>query len=152
LPLRLRRPSAIVCAVDFSTPSARGLRFAAALARARGGRLHAVHIVDPLLSAAAAAAYDSRVLERDAMRDLARFVRASRRAGAVPDVRTFVGVGKAGAEIVAYARRHRATLIVMGTAGRRGVPKLFFGSTTEAVLRRFRGAVLVIPPKCRGPV
>jgi hypothetical protein len=39
----------------------------------------------------------------------------------------------------------------MGTHGHRGAAKLFFGSTTEAVLRRFRGPVLAVPPHCRGP-
>jgi nucleotide-binding universal stress UspA family protein len=54
-------------------------------------------------------------------------------------------LGKPALATVAYARKHRADLIVMGTNSRRGPAKLFFGSTAEGVLRRAPAAVLVVP-------
>jgi K+-sensing histidine kinase KdpD len=83
--------------------------------------------------------------------DLKRFVRTSVRGDKAAGIRCIVAVGAAGAVVLAHARRARPGIIVMGTHGRRGFRKLFFGSTTEAVLRRFRGPVLAIPPRCREP-
>lgn len=150
-PPRKRGFRSILCAVDFSPCSAKALRYAAALARAGGGRVTAIYAADPLLTAAAAAAYDSRVVERSAMTDLRRFVRTSVPGTAAAAIRPVVQVGAPGPVILAFARRTRAGVVVIGTHGRRGAAKLFFGSTTEAVLRRFRGAVLAIPPRCREP-
>lgn len=151
-PPRTHRFRSILCAVDFSRYSAKALRYATALAGACGGRVTAIYAVDPLLSVAAAAAYDSRVLERSALTDLARFVRASGGGRlAAANIRCIVEVGKPAAVVLEQARRLRPSVIVMGTHGRRGARKLFFGSTTEAVLRRFRGPVLAIPPRCRQP-
>lgn len=141
----------ILCAVDFSPHSAKALRYAAALARASGGRVTAIHAVDPLLTAAAAVAYDSRLLEDNAREDLERFVRASVRGAAAADIRSVVKVGPSGAVILDYARRRHGVIVVMGTHGRRGVAALLFGSTMAAVLRRFHGPVLAIPPHCREP-
>jgi nucleotide-binding universal stress UspA family protein len=139
----------ILCAVDFSPHSAKALRYAATVAAARGGRLTAIHVVDPLL--AAAAAYDSRLIEQTAQADLARFVRTSLGGRAGAAIRCVAQAGAPGPAVLAYARRTRASVIVMGTHGRRGAAKVFFGSTMEAVLRRFRGPVLAIPPGCREP-
>jgi len=141
----------ILCAVDFSRHSAKALRYAAALARAGGGRVTAIHAVDPLLTAAVAVGYDNRMLEDNARKDLERFVRASVRGAAAADIKSVVRVGPPGAVVVEYARRMRGVIVVMGTHGRRGAAKLFFGSTTEAVLRQLRRPVLAIPPHCCEP-
>lgn len=148
-PARTRGLRSILCAVDFSPYSSKALRYAAAIARACGGRVTAIHVVEPLL--AAAAAYDHRFIEQNAQADLARFVRTSVRGPAGAGVRCVVQEGAAGPAVLAHARRTRSSLIVMGTHGRRGAAKVFFGSTTEAVLRRFRGPVLAIPAGCREP-
>jgi nucleotide-binding universal stress UspA family protein len=149
-PARTRRFRSILCAVDFSRYSAKALRYATTLAGACGGRVTAIYAVDPLLTAAAAAAYDSRAMERTALADLERFVQTSV-PGRAAEVRCLVQVGAPGPVVLAHARRTRPGIIVMGTHGRRGAAKLFFGSTTEAVLRRFGGPVLAIPPHCREP-
>jgi nucleotide-binding universal stress UspA family protein len=135
--------------VDFSPYSAKALRYAAAIARACGGRVTAIHVVDPLLGAAAA--YNSRLIEQTAETNLARFVRTSVAGPAGASIRCVVQEGAPGAVLLAHARRTRSSVIVMGTHGRRGAAKVFFGSTTEAVLRRFRGPVLAIPAGCREP-
>ena len=46
---RTRGFRSILCAVDFSPHSAKALRYAAALARACGGRVTAIYAVDSLL-------------------------------------------------------------------------------------------------------
>ena len=65
------------------------------------------------------------------------------------DVKVVVTAGNPADEILRTAKRLRSDLIVMGTHGLGGVKKLFFGSTTEQVLRRVTIPVLAIPPAAR---
>jgi hypothetical protein len=90
-------------------------------------------------------------VEQVLLADLEKFVRASVPGPAAVQIRAVVRVGDAGQVILAFARRTRAGIVVMGTHGRRGAAKLFFGSATQAVLRGFRGPVLAIPPHCGEP-
>jgi nucleotide-binding universal stress UspA family protein len=151
-PPKTRRFRAIVCAVDFSSHSAKALQHAVALAHSSGGDVHAVHVIDPLLSAAAAWGYASHMLEREGLADLTRFMVKTLGAEPAARVTAHVFVGTPATVLLAQARRLRADVIVLGTNARRGAPKLFFGSTTQAVLRRFDRAVLVIPPRCHAPL
>jgi nucleotide-binding universal stress UspA family protein len=56
-----------------------------------------------------------------------------------------VVIGKPAAEILREARDGHADLIVMSSQGRSGARKIFFGSTTERVLRETTVPVLVTP-------
>jgi nucleotide-binding universal stress UspA family protein len=146
-----RRFRLILAAVDFSRASAKALRYAAATARACGGEVVVLHALDPLLSAAAARAYAERPLAADTKAALEAFVRRTLGAAAAGHVRCAVVVGAAREALMAEARRLRPDLVVIGTTGRGGVAKLFFGSTTEALLRRYHGAVMVVAPHCPNP-
>jgi len=57
-----------------------------------------------------------------------------------------VAVGKPAPEILRVARERSCDLIVISTHGLTGIRKLFFGSTTERVLRETTRPVLVTPP------
>lgn len=61
-------------------------------------------------------------------------------------------VGKPAPEILRVARERSCDLIVISTHGLTGMRKLFFGSTTERVLRETTCPVLVTPPKDPGVV
>jgi nucleotide-binding universal stress UspA family protein len=148
---RTRRLRLILAAVDFSPQSARALRYAAALSRACGGRLVALHAVDPLVSTAAARAYSERALLRDTNDELVTFTRRTLGVQDADRVECAVVVGPARLAVMAESARRRPDVVVVGTNGRGGVAKIFFGSTTEALLRRYHGAVLVVPPHCPSP-
>jgi universal stress protein A len=60
---------------------------------------------------------------------------------------TAVLLGSPDKEIVAYADKHKATMIVMTTHGYSGVKHLVLGSTTEAVLRQANCPVLSVKAK-----
>jgi nucleotide-binding universal stress UspA family protein len=141
----------ILCGVDFSRHSADALRYAADLARLRRARLSVVFVVDPLLSAAAAAAYDRRVMSSTAKQDLERFVRKTLGPDASPGIQLVVAMGKPAQTILATAARIGADLVVVGTHGLTGFRRLFFGSTTEAILRRSTLPVLAVPRPPRRP-
>jgi nucleotide-binding universal stress UspA family protein len=146
-----RRFRLILAGVDFSLESAHALRYAAATARQCGGRVVAVHAVDPLLSAAAAHAYAKYPIEQDARKELERFVRKTLGLADAGHVESAVVVGSARQALADEARRRHADVVVLGTHGRGGISKMFFGSTTEGLLRRYHGAVMVVPPRCGNP-
>ena len=62
-----------------------------------------------------------------------------------------VGVGRPAAELLRIARDPRVEVIVMSSHGLTGIRKLFFGSTTERVLRESDIPVLVTEPGVQGP-
>ena len=71
----------------------------------------------------------------------------------VPSVIEYeVAVGKPAGEILRVARERGCELIVISTHGLTGIRKLFFGSTTERVLRETTRPVLVTPALDPGPV
>ena len=57
-----------------------------------------------------------------------------------------VAVGNPAPEILRIARERSCDLIVISTHGLTGIRKLFFGSTTERVLRETTRPVLITPP------
>lgn len=58
--------------------------------------------------------------------------------------------GFPSAQILAAAHEWAADLVVLGTHGRRGIPRLFLGSVAERVLRHAPCNALVIPPLAAG--
>ena len=68
------------------------------------------------------------------------------------DVEMVVTTGQPAQEILRVARERRSELIVMSTHGLTGVRKLFFGATTERVLRETDVPVLVTPAVEPGPL
>jgi nucleotide-binding universal stress UspA family protein len=137
----------ILSAVDFSPQSSAALQMAAELTRQSGGHLTALYVEDASVSlGAAAAGYDKTLLRKSNLGQLERLMdRIARSAGLRPDAWSVESlVGKPATDIVKFATRTGADLIVMGTNGRRGPAKLFFGSVTQTVLRRTSTPVLVV--------
>ena len=67
-------------------------------------------------------------------------------------MRPRVAVGKPAAEVLRVSREQSCALVVMSTHGLTGARKLFFGSTTERVLRDQEIPVLLTPPASRGTI
>ena len=137
-----------MCAVDFGAPSMAALQTAAEIAVRSGGRLTALYVEDPLLGqGAAAVGYNASLLRKSTIRELQRLLhRVARPIGLAPEKWSAETIlGRPAPAIVAVARKMDADLIVMGTQGRRGPGKLFFGSVAEGVLRRSGVPVVVVP-------
>jgi nucleotide-binding universal stress UspA family protein len=62
-----------------------------------------------------------------------------------------VTTGKPAVEILRLATERPTDVVVMGTHGLTGIRKLFFGSTTERVLRETTVPVLLTPASGRAP-
>jgi nucleotide-binding universal stress UspA family protein len=59
-------------------------------------------------------------------------------------LRALLREGDPAAEILAAAEEHEASLIVMGTHGRRGIAHLFLGSVAENVIRKSSVPVMTV--------
>jgi len=135
----------ILCPVDFSDHAQRALRYAVALAALGESRLAVVTVADPLL-VEAAAARGVALQEEGAREELAAFVAESTASAGRPvePPRMLLRIGRPGEEIGRAAAEQGADLIVIGTHGLGGYRKMFFGSTTEKVLRTAAIPVLAV--------
>jgi nucleotide-binding universal stress UspA family protein len=147
------RPS-VLCPVDFSDNARGALRYAAALAAHFQTPLTLLAVNDPLLEEAAALSASPTHLAEDTRRELERFFSHTFERPPKPpaDVRLEVVTGKPAPEILRVSRERACDLLVMGSHGSTGFRKLFFGSTTERVLRETSVPVLVTPGSDSGPL
>jgi universal stress protein A len=146
------RPS-VLCPIDFSESSRGALRYARAVAAHFGARLTVLAVNDPILGEAAALAGRDIHLPEDTAQEIDRFVQQTceHLPGDGVDVRREVATGKPASEILRVSRDRSCDLIVMSSHGLTGFRKLFFGSTTERVLRETAVPVLVTPGADPGP-
>jgi nucleotide-binding universal stress UspA family protein len=120
------------------------LAHAVAIADHFGARLIVLSVDDPLLAEAAAAAGYVPTPADDTLHELKRFCGDTLASFKGPRTIEYrVAVGKPATEILRQARTSGVDLIVMSSHGRSGARKLFFGSTTERVLRETSVPVLV---------
>jgi nucleotide-binding universal stress UspA family protein len=146
------RPT-VLCPVDFSEASRSALRFARIVVDHFGARLVILTVEDPLLTEAIDLGTGSVWDPEETRRELARF--ASHTLGGNPlkdgEVEYEVTVGKPAKQVLHLAQEKACDLIVMSTHGLTGMRKMFFGSTTERVLRETTRPVLVVPPSESSP-
>ena len=136
-------PCRILVPTDFSAPADAALSYARLLARTFDASLHLLHVTDPPSTAPGATA-DRRDRVPATLRELRDRLTAEDRS---PDVAVLaIEAPDTAREIVQTARSMDASLIVMGTHGRRGFKRLLLGSVTEAVLREAPCPVLTVPP------
>jgi nucleotide-binding universal stress UspA family protein len=148
----VRTPS-VLCPIDFSENSRGALRYAAAIASHLGARLTLLAVNDPLLVEATELATGPDHLVEDTVREVDTFCRQTFGGAlrAVGDLRLEVTTGKPAPEILRISKERNCDLIVIGSHGSTGFRKLFFGSTTERVLRETTVPVLVTPADDPGP-
>jgi nucleotide-binding universal stress UspA family protein len=140
----------IVCPVDFSSSSEDALEYAASLAQESHASLTVLHVLEQLPDLGEYADAVGLTEHRDARFQQARTqlshtVKAIVRGTCKAD--ELVLVGRAYAEILRVAGDQAADLIAMGVRGRGTTDLLFFGSTTNHVVRAARCPVLTIKGK-----
>lgn len=141
----------VLCPIDFSDGSRGALRYANAIAASVGARLLLLVVNDPLLlEASHFVAGPSRLVE-ETLREMQRFVSQTLGVQAHTDIEFEVAGGKPAPEILRVTREHGIELIVIASHGRSGFRKLFFGSTTERVLRETTVPTLVTAGNDAGP-
>ena len=144
----------ILCPIDYSEASVAALRYAAALAEHFVTRSIVLNVEDPLFPSAMSLGTGAPWTREMSEAEVAKFVSdvfdGDRGKLALYDYE--VAVGKPSIEILRAARERTCDLIVMSSHGLTGPRRMFFGSTTERVLRETAVPVLVTPPIDPGPV
>jgi nucleotide-binding universal stress UspA family protein len=140
----------ILCPIDGSVTSERGMREAAKIAKALGSHVRFFHAVDlqPAMLAGEGAVIVPGALE--AMRERGEQIidsakQFAREQGLNADVGMSEAVGQRAADaIIDEASRSKADLIVVGSHGRRGVRRMLLGSDAEMITRQSPCAVLIV--------
>jgi nucleotide-binding universal stress UspA family protein len=138
----------IVVGCDFSADAELALSYASSLAQELQAELCLLHVLEPLAyqgltPSTKALAEDLRGAVRSAVEGrLASLVDAEARNWA--RVRTAIASGKPSAEIIQFAEREGADLIVVGSSGMGPIGRLIVGSTAEAIVRHATLPVLVV--------
>jgi nucleotide-binding universal stress UspA family protein len=137
----------ICCAVDFEPPSQLAMAQAADLAKELGAELTLVHVEPPPVEVVGEWLAPERVpaqpTTQHAEETLARW-RSDAEGRAARPVRSHLCSGQPAAEILRCVREERSDLLVVGTHGRGGVPRLLLGSVAERVARQAGCPVLVV--------
>jgi nucleotide-binding universal stress UspA family protein len=139
----------VLCPVDFSESSLHALTYAMSIAKEGAGQLTVLHVVAHEFEYEAGIEYDRRMTVEDF---LAKREEALRRRlqEAVADVSESCSVepltthGKPWREVLRVAAERQNDLIVMGVHGRGVADLLFFGSTTQHVVRQASCPVLTL--------
>ena len=143
---RMRR---IVHPTDFSPASAPAFKKALELAKENRASLSIVHVLPtlPMLPDAyiAATAYEEMLgaHRRQADQQMQKVVKRAQTAG-VKASGTVVDVGVAAEQIVRFAKRQGADVIVMGTHGHGFLARVLLGSVAERVVSRASCPVLTV--------
>jgi nucleotide-binding universal stress UspA family protein len=136
----------ILCPIDFFKASSKAFDYGLKLATNYGAKVHALHVIVPVIPSASDAAYNIVDLtanqEKDARRFLEKLKTKTDRAQVV--LTTEVRFGDADREILHTVETQKADLVVMGTHGRRGFERLVMGSVAERLMRSCPVPLLIV--------
>jgi nucleotide-binding universal stress UspA family protein len=142
----------ILCPVDFSDSSLHALKYATSMAQEADGQLTVLHVVAHEFENAA----DMASMVSDAGITIGSFVKQREEAlrrrlqeavATAPEfcsVESLITHGKPWREVLRIAAERQSDLIVMGVQGRGATDLLFFGSTTQHVVREASCPVLTL--------
>ena len=143
--------SEVVIATDFGQEADRALAYAKSIVRASQGQLLLVHVAEPVPHIT--------IPEAALFEDPLRAQRESEQTDAAGDALRAEGLratalcpfGGVAEEVAEAARNRKANLVVVGTHGRHGLARLFFGSQAESIAHALQIPVLVVGPKAPFP-
>ncbi len=143
------KPAKIVATTDFSEASHAALERAVELAVLWGAELLLIHVLEPIfhlhgLSAKIAGESDVYAVEPEDLEPEWRSVEKRLELAGVRHSHQVVR-GEAVDAILDAARAAPADLLVVGTHGRSAVTRALLGSSAEAILEEYSGAVLIVP-------
>jgi nucleotide-binding universal stress UspA family protein len=144
-------PSRILVPVDLSEGSQALIDYAIQLAKPFNASLEIIHAWEPPQYVApdllvAAPGWNSQSLEQVAVdaatKELNALVEKVAKTG--PSLKHRVVVGEAASTVLRLAEEGKHDLIIMGTHGRRGLPRLLLGSVAQKIVARAHCPVLTV--------
>jgi nucleotide-binding universal stress UspA family protein len=139
----------ILVPIDFSESSSEAVELAITIARTFKARIELLHVfVEPVYALPAPIEVVTFPIDMERIySEVERLLTRDRervRAAEV-DCESVTLTGRPHAEIVAYALKSEADLVVMGTHGRGGLGHAILGSVAERVVHKAPCPVLVVP-------
>ena len=148
-----KRPSRVLATIDLGASDAgqkalnkRVLQAAASVAAQLGAELHVVYAIPVSALAQDLDLVDSRALERRTRRKLAREIDELAEGYGLPPAHIVIKAGPPERVVDGVASKLKATLVVMGTIGRKGLKGRLLGNTAEKVLHANRSNLLALRP------
>ena len=144
------KPRSVLVATDFSEASEKALRHSLALARFFGSKFCLAHVVSSVgLTIAGPGAIAA--CEEAVLRETAQLEGRLIRTGALTGIqhKFIVRQGELWPQLKEVIREENTDLMVVGTHGRHGMAKLFFGSRAEQIFRQADCRVLTFGPYSR---
>jgi nucleotide-binding universal stress UspA family protein len=141
------KPDTILVATDFSAAGARAVDAAKALATLKGASICLLHVFEPPSITVPELALDPQVeqdLRLRATEQLSAAAVTLRARGIVVAERLAIGSPPA-AVIAEIATELQPSLVVVGSHGRRPLPRLLLGSVAEGALLHIKHPVVVVP-------
>lgn len=134
----------ILVATDFSELGQRAVKVAFELAEKLDSKVHLVHVftIQEVPESPAIANDTLRDSELMAVGKLRAVANQYRETGRLGETKTHNG--DAASMILLAAEELSADLLVLGTHGRRGIPRMLLGSTAESVLRQTPCMVVIV--------
>ncbi|WP_224240818.1 universal stress protein [Hyalangium gracile] len=144
-------PSRILVPVDLSEGSRALIDYAIQIARPFNAEIEIIHAWEPPQYVApdllvAAPGWNSQSLEQVAVDAATKELTALATAvqGAPRPIKHRVVVGEAASTVLRVAEEGKHDLVIMGTHGRRGLPRLLLGSVAQKIVARAHCPVLTV--------
>ena len=140
----------ILFPTDISEGSAHAVPFVADLTKHYGARLYIIHVVYDIARVTGwhipHVSMDEmyRDIETNAMKEIEKCCIEELRG--YKDIEYKVIKGVPHEEILKFAEENHIDMIIMGTHSRKGLDRVFFGSTAEKVVRNAKCPVLTVGP------
>lgn len=143
----MQLPRAILVPTDFSEHAEHALDYAVTLAEKLGATVHLLNVAVPAIVESVSVASSVSPSDLNERREaLAKLVAAHGKVSFGPNL---LAIGDPRHIIHQSALRIAADLIVMGTHGRRGVPRMVVGSVAESVARTAPCPILLVRKRLR---
>jgi nucleotide-binding universal stress UspA family protein len=140
----------VAVATDFGSCSEHAAEHGMAVARHFGATLHFLHLLRPSQYAFSPeiipALADAAVRDCDQLLD--RLLRAHRLDGI--ECRRWIEQGEIPSIAGEFVARHQIDLLIVGTHGRTGLPRLLMGSVAQQIFHNVRCPVLCVGPRAPG--
>jgi nucleotide-binding universal stress UspA family protein len=140
----------VAAAADFTECSERAVEHAMAIARHFSATLHLLHLVRP--SRFAFVPEMMPALDEAAGRDSEQYVArltGSHQLDGV-EIRRWVEQGEISEVASGFVNDHHIDMLIIGTHGRSGIPRLILGSDAQQIFHSVRCPVLVVGPRAPG--
>ena len=135
----------ILLPIDFSDASEAAADYALNLAKKDKALLQVVHVLNinnDIASFFASTGVEDLMAEAE--NSLKKF--QARYLKGYANIKTDILTGIPHKEVVAFAKKNKSDLVVIGSHGKGSVDRFLVGSNTERVLRKAGCPVLVVPP------